>query len=106
MILWEDEFSLRLAKLREEKGISARGMSLDIAQNINYINHIENKKAFPSMVTFFYICDYLKITPAEFFQEENKNPAKLNQVIDNLKKLDEKEFESIALIIEKLAQKK
>jgi len=100
MIVWEDEFSVRLAKLRTQKGVSAREMSLDIAQNANYINHIENKKSFPTMCTFFYICDYFKITPAEFFQEENQNPEKLSILMEKLKKLDEKQLEIICATVE------
>ena len=37
----EKEFSLRLAQLRGEKGVSARDMSLSIGQNASYINNIE-----------------------------------------------------------------
>lgn len=62
------EFGLRLAKLRENKGISARQMSLDIGQNKNYINAIESGHNFPNMHNFFYICEYLNITPQNFFQ--------------------------------------
>lgn len=43
----EKEFSLRLAQLRSEKGVSARDMSLSIGQNASYINNIENGKALP-----------------------------------------------------------
>ena len=37
-------FGLRLAKLREAAGISARQMSLDLGLNKNYINSIESGK--------------------------------------------------------------
>lgn len=62
----EKEFSLRLAQLRGEKGVSARDMSLSIGQNASYINNIENGKALPSMTGFFYICEYLTSLPASF----------------------------------------
>ena len=39
----EKDFSLRLAKLREEKGVSARDMSLSMGQNPGYINNIAAK---------------------------------------------------------------
>ena len=38
----EKDFSFRLAKLREEKGVSARDMSLSMGQNPGYINNIES----------------------------------------------------------------
>ena len=63
----KETFGTRLAKLRTDTDISAREMSLDLGQNPSYINRIENQKAFPSMQVFFYICEYLKITPGDFF---------------------------------------
>ena len=41
--MYEELLAERLAKLREEKNISAREMSLSIGQNASYINRIENK---------------------------------------------------------------
>ena len=49
------------------KGVSARDMSLSIGQSAGYINNIENKKNLPSMAAFFYICEYLEVSPQEFF---------------------------------------
>ena len=46
---------------------SAREMSLALGQNPSYINRIENGKALPSMQGFFSICEYLQITPGDFF---------------------------------------
>ncbi len=50
-----------------KKGVSARDMSLSLGQNAGYINNIENGHNFPSITVFFYICEYLGITPKEFF---------------------------------------
>lgn len=60
----------KISKLRYERDISARDMSLSLGQNQNYINSIENKKTLPSVPMLLYICDYLRISPAEFFSEE------------------------------------
>lgn len=65
--MYDDFFPLRLNKLRTQTGISARDMSLSLGQNPGYINNIENKKALPSMAMFFCICDFLKISPQDFF---------------------------------------
>lgn len=51
-------FCKRLVQLRMNKGVSARDMSLSIGQSPNYIIGIEGGKNYPSMETFFYICDY------------------------------------------------
>ena len=102
--MYEDDFPLRLAQLRNKKGVSARDMSLSIGQNHAYINNIESGKALPSMNTFFYICEYLNITPAQFFDLNSKNPEKLQSLIKDLKKLDDKQLESIAEIVKGLAK--
>lgn len=102
--MYEDKFPLRLAQLRNKKGVSARDMSLSIGQNHAYINNIESGKALPSMAIFFYICEYLNITPAEFFDLDSKNPEKLQSLIEDLKKLDDKQLESIAEIVKGLAK--
>ena len=84
----ENDFAERLTKLREIKGVSARDMSLSIGQNPGYINNIESGRALPSMSTFFYICDYLNISPADFFNTDNLYPEDLQKVINELKQLD------------------
>lgn len=101
----EKEFALRLAGLRVKKGVSAREMSLDIGQNQGYINHIENGGALPSLPGLFYICEYLGITPSEFFDTDNKNPEKLKSIIENLKKLNDEQLEAVGKLIENLAKK-
>lgn len=100
--MYEEEFSQRLAQLRSVKGVSARDMSLSIGQNAGYINNIESGKAMPSMACFFYICDYLKISPSQFFDTESKNPERLNNLIEDLKKLDETQLENISSIVKGL----
>lgn len=104
-MMYEKEFAIRLSKLRLKKGVSARDMSLSIGQNAGYINSIENGKSLPSMSNFFFICEYLDITPQEFFDIELEQPEKMRIVIDDLKQLTEKQFQNIASIVEDLAQK-
>ena len=87
--MYEEFFSLRLAELRMQKGVSARDMSLSIGQSENYINKIENRNSLPSMHAFFFICEYLGVTPAQFFDKDNQNPALLNDALSEIRKLDE-----------------
>ena len=68
--MYEDFVPERLAKLRTQKGVSARDMSLSLGQANNYINNIENKKSLPAMQSFFYICEYLGVTPQESLMKE------------------------------------
>lgn len=103
--MYEDFFPERLAQLRIKKGVSARDMSLTLGQSENYINMIENKKSFPSMTAFFIICEYLNITPQEFFETGNENPVMLNDIITDLKKLDDDALTNIAGVVKGLANK-
>ena len=103
--MYENEFQTRLAQLRENKGVSARDMSLSIGQNPGYINNIETGKALPSMSGFFYICEYLQLSPKDFFDIDAKNPEKLNELIKDLKKLDDKQLDSIASIVQGLVKR-
>ena len=100
----EKDFSLRLAQLREKKGVSARDMSLSIGQNPGYINNIESGKSMPSLSGIFYICEYLGITPSEFFDVDSKNPTRLNDVIKDLKRLNDKQLETIAALIKDIVK--
>ena len=75
------DFAKRLVGLRMNKGVSARDMSLSIGQSAGYINNIENGVNYPSMAVFFYICDYLGISPKEFFDLDTVNPSKANELL-------------------------
>ena len=48
-----ENFSKRLAQLRQEKGISARDMSLSLGQSESYINKIENNYAINYVYDWF-----------------------------------------------------
>ena len=100
----EKEFAERLGYLRTKNVVSAREMSLEIGQNPGYINHIENKQGTPSLTVFFSICDFLKITPCEFFDTDNKNPTRLGNIIANLKKLPDDKLETIEKLTEYLTK--
>ena len=71
------DFVRRLVELRMNKGVSAREMSLSMGQSPGYINNIENGVNLPSMTAFFDICDYLRITPKEFFDTGAHDPVKV-----------------------------
>jgi len=98
----EEFFRQRLAQLRAQKGVSARDMSLSLGQSESYINKIENGKAFPSMQVFFYICDYFGISPKDFFDAENHNPAAVEALSNDLKTLTDSQIASIADIVKGL----
>lgn len=101
----EKDFALRLATLRTKKGVSARDMSLSIGQNPGYINNIESGKSSPSLAGIFYICEYLGITPSEFFNINVESPEKLKNIVEDLKKLNDKQLDTIATLVKDLISK-
>lgn len=98
----EKDFAMRLARLREKKGVSARDMSLSIGQNPGYINNIETGKSKPSLDGFFFICEYLGITPSEFFDTASADPSRLDAIVEDMKKLNSQQLEMIAALVKDL----
>ena len=97
--------SKRVVQLRNLKDVSARSMSLDIGQNVGYINSIETKKKMPSISGLFYICEYFGVQVKDFFDTENEMPEVLDDVVADLKKLDATSLEQIAGIAKTLARR-
>ena len=102
--MYREDFAARLAGLRNARGVSAREMSLSIGQNTGYINSIENGKNFPTMKNFFYICEYLHITPQEFFEDGNADPETIRGLVENLKKLDGEQVDALSKIVNGLVR--
>lgn len=102
VIMFEEDFCNRLTQLRIEKGVSARDMSLSLGQSEAYINRIENGKMLPSMSAFFFICDYLEITPSEFFQDSTLPSKEIMDAIKKLQSLDDKKRQHIISVINDL----
>ena len=94
----EKDFALRMTQLRVEKGVSAREMSLSMGQNPGYINGIESGKALPSLSGFFYICDYLGVTPSEFFDVSVKNPTRTKELVEAASRLSSEQLEHLIAI--------
>ncbi len=100
---YENFFPERLAKLRVKAGLSARDMSLSMGQSPGYINKIESKQNLPSMAGFFYICEELKITPKEFFDDGVDDPERIKRILLKLNMLPEKKLKAIEIMLEALS---
>lgn len=92
----------RVTSLRMEKGVSERKMSLDLGHSSSYVHSIVCGKALPSMAEFLYMCEYLGVTPCEFFDEGLKSPLALREIIGDMKKLDAKQVESVHRLIKNM----
>lgn len=77
-------------------------MSLSLGQNESYINKIENNYALPSMNGFFYICEFLDITPAEFFDEDINSPVLMKELQNAAKKLTNDQLRALIELIKKI----
>ena len=95
----DEEFVKRLVELRNIKNVSAREMSLEIGQSESYISNIENGYGMPSLSVFFYICQYLDITPKDFFDTGAKDPSKATELFEKIKALKPEQLAVIESVI-------
>jgi hypothetical protein len=58
------------------------------------------------MTVFYYICEYLGVTPGEFFDADSVNPARLNELMDEMKRLDDDAREHMLALARGLNAKK
>lgn len=92
----------RLFKLREEKQVSERKMSLDLGHSTSYIRSITSGRSLPSMSEFLYICEYLGITPAEFFNEEKATTLIQQKAIDYIYTMSDADIQLLIGFIERM----
>ena len=97
-----EQFHKLLAELRANTDVSARDMSLSLGQSESYISNIENGHNLPSMSVFFYICDYLRITPQEFFDLESHDPNRLTEIIEKLKRLNPEQLALVSKLVDQM----
>lgn len=69
-----------------------------MGQNPGYINNIESGKSKPSLQGILYICEYLGITPKDFFDIEVKNPSKATELYSIAKGLSDEQLDNLISI--------
>ena len=94
----------RITQLRLKKGVSEYQMSYDLGHSRSYIYNISSGKSLPPMAEFLQICDYFDITPSQFFDESEENPALLQTAIEELHKLNDDDLMLIIGNIRRLAR--
>lgn len=97
--MYEEFTRNRITQLRLSKGVSERKLSEDLGHSPSYIQSISSGRALPSMGEFFYLCEYFKITPKEFFDDGEADPVFLRELIADLKRLDAKQLEHLSELI-------
>lgn len=79
----------RITQLRLKKGVSEYQMSYDLGHSRSYVYNISSGKSLPPIAEFLQICNYFDITPSQFFDESEENPALLQTAIEELRKLND-----------------
>lgn len=83
----------RISALRIQKGVSEYKMSVDLGHSKSYIQSISTGRALPSMTEFLYICEYLGVTPQQFFDQDNDYPASVNELLQYAKSMKKENIE-------------
>lgn len=94
----------RITALRIKKGVSEYKMSFDLGHSKGYIQSISSGRALPSLPEFLYICEYLGITPKDFFDEEKEEPQLLQELIGIADHLDADDLQTLIIIARRLAK--
>ena len=79
----------RITQLSMQKSVSEYKMSYDLGHSRSYIYNISSGKSLPPMAEFLEICNYLGVTPSDFFNDSNENPILVQSAIEEIKKLDD-----------------
>ena len=95
----------RITDLRLKKNVSEYQMSLDLGRNKTYIQSITSGRNLPKMNHFLDICDYLGVTPMEFFDDELHHIPLQQKANELLKQLDEEDLLAVISILNRLAAK-
>ncbi|HIU49797.1 MAG TPA: helix-turn-helix transcriptional regulator [Candidatus Limousia pullorum] len=95
----------RISILRTKKGISEYKMSLDLGHSKSYVQSISAGRALPSLSEFLYICEYLGVTPKEFFDEETKDPQLVRELYNISLSLEKEDLEVLLSMAKRLKEK-
>ncbi|MBR5739514.1 MAG: helix-turn-helix transcriptional regulator [Lachnospiraceae bacterium] len=102
-------FRNRVTELRMSRNVSEYEMSLSIGRCRGYIQGISSGRTMPSMYGFFRICDYLNISPSDFFDPAKKASPEESLLNDYLVRLPESDvnflLNTAAFLVEKNQEK-
>ena len=100
----EEYISKRLTELRIKKDVSEYQMSLDLGHSRSYIQSISSGRVMPSMKEFLAICEYLDITPMQFFDEDTENPLLVQRAIQGLAGLSDNDLLMLIGLIDRMKE--
>ena len=94
----------RITSLRLGNNLSEYQLSLALGHSRGYINNISSGKTLPSMSEFLNLCEFFKITPSEFFNEELSYPDLFHEITSLIPSLEHDEQILILNLIKKISR--
>lgn len=91
---YENFVRKRITQLRHHLHVSEHKMSLDLGKSGSYMRSISIGKAMPSMHEFLRICDYLGVTPQEFFTGAGDETDRIN-IFNRLQDLNDGDIQKL-----------
>lgn len=95
----------RISLLRTKKNISEYKMSLDLGHSKSYMQSISSGRAAPSLNEFLYICEYLGVTPKQFFDDDMKEAQLVQKLYDLTRNMSEADLKVLISTAERLNEK-
>ena len=95
----------RISVLRTKKNISEYRMSTDLGHSKSYMQSISSGRSMPSLSEFLYICEYLDITPKEFFDEDISEPQLVQRLYQLTRNMSKEDLEILINSAERLNSK-
>lgn len=95
----------RISILRTKKNVSEYRMSTDLGHSKSYIQSISSGRAMPSMSEFLYICEYLGVTPKEFFDDGINEPQLVQKLYKLTQNMSEDNLKALINLAERLNDK-
>lgn len=95
----------RISILRTKKNVSEYRMSTDLGHSKSYIQSISSGRSLPSMSEFLYICEYLGVTPKEFFDSDIEEPQLVERLCRLTRHMSEEDLRVLVDLAERLNNK-
>lgn len=95
----------RISVLRTKKNVSEYRMSTDLGHSKSYMQSISSGRSMPSLGEFLYICEYLGVTPKEFFDEDMKEPQLVQRLCELTRNMSDADLNVLISTAERLNDK-
>ena len=92
----------RISVLRTKKNVSEYKMSIDLGHSKGYMQSISSGRAAPSLSEFLYICEYLGVTPKDFFDDSVAEPQLVQRLHDLTREMSEADLTILINTAERL----